>query len=72
MVQKVLSRETVKIVETFTNGFAQKVIKLENGLHLYINYDETEAELVTVDPRELEPHEIVNIINTTPDEEGAV
>jgi hypothetical protein len=67
-VQKVLSRETVKVVETFTNGFAQKVIKLENGLQLYINFSETEAELVTVDPRELEAHEVASIINNTEEE----
>lgn len=68
MVNKVLSRETVAVVETFTNGFAQKVIKLENGLHIYLNYSETEAELVTVDPRDLDPQEVTNIINATEEE----
>lgn len=71
MINKVLSRETVKITETFTNGFAQKVYKLENGLQLFISGDETEAELVTVDPRDLEPHEVAAIINATPEEDAA-
>ena len=67
-VYKVTSRETVAITETFTNGFAQKVIKLENGLHIYINYGETEVELVQHDTTPLEPQEITDIINNTEEE----
>lgn len=36
--------EKYKIVESFTNGFAQKVFKLENGATVYINYGQDEIE----------------------------
>lgn len=69
MINKVIKRETVKVVETFTNGFAQEVIKLENGLHLYISYDRSQVEIVTVDTKEMTPQEVTNLINATPEEQ---
>lgn len=31
-----------EVKESFTNGFAQRVLKLEDGRTIYINYSETE------------------------------
>ena len=36
----------LRITESFTNGFAQKVLKLENGAQIFINYAEDEIEIV--------------------------
>lgn len=36
----------LQIKESFTNGFAQKVLVLENGAQIFINYSEDEIEIV--------------------------
>ena len=36
----------LRITESFTNGFAQKCLKLENGAQIFISYDEDEIEIV--------------------------
>lgn len=38
-----ISRYEVK--ESFTNGFAQRVLKLENGVKISISYNEDEVEI---------------------------
>jgi hypothetical protein len=67
-VNKVISRKTLKVVKSFTNGFAQQVLWLEDGTQLYISFDDTEVEVLQTEPIN-DPQEITDIINSTPDEE---
>lgn len=44
-MRKITKRETLTIVESFTNGFAQNVLKLSDGRILFIGYDQKEIEI---------------------------
>ena len=41
-----LKSTKMKVVESFTNGFAQKFLKLEDGTQIFISYGEDEIEIV--------------------------
>lgn len=64
-VHRVTSRETLRVKEVFTNGFAQTVYRLEDGTELFISYSQDEVEIVRTDPTPLEPHEVMSIVNST-------
>lgn len=65
---KVISRSTHKVVANFTNGFAQKVIELDDGTVLYISYGTTEVEVVKTEPLTNPATQIPAIVNATPEE----
>lgn len=66
-VNKVIGRKTVKVVKNFTNGFAQHVMWLDDGTQLYIDYNETEVEILQTVPIN-DPQQITDLINATPEE----
>jgi len=66
-VNKVTGRKSVKIVKTFTNGFAQKVYILEDGTYLFVDYPETEITIETTEPIESQ-RELADYINSLPEE----
>lgn len=67
---QVLSRSSHKVVANFTNGFAQNVIELDNGMVLFISYDGTEVEITQTTPLDMDdPQAISKIVNATPEEE---
>lgn len=67
-ISKVISRETLAITESFTNGFAQQVYKLEDGTVLYLDYDRTRIEIVKTEELET-PDDEIRFINSLPDDE---
>lgn len=44
-----MKRKTLKVMDNFTNFFAQNVYVLEDGTKLYIDYDNKEVEILTED-----------------------
>lgn len=42
-----MKRKTLKVVDNFTNFFAQNVYVLEDGTKIYIDYDNKEVEILT-------------------------
>ncbi len=64
---KTISRSTHKVVANFTNGFAQHVIELDDGTVLFINYHETEVEVVKTEPLTDPSVEVPAIVNATVD-----
>lgn len=62
-INKVTERKTLKVVNSFTNGFAQNVIELEDGTMLMINYGQTEVEVLKTEPLET-PEAVLAHINS--------
>lgn len=65
---KVTKRTQHQVIASFTNGFAQDVIELDNGMRLFISYG---GESVTIEHTEpiTDPQQITDIINNTPVDE---
>lgn len=66
-INKVTSRKVLKIVRSFTNGFAQQVYELEDGTMLFIDYHETKVEIVATKPLS-NPFELVSLLNSLPED----
>lgn len=68
---KVIKRTTHKVIANFTNGFAQNVIQLDNGMILFINYSGDQVEILETEPLDVEndPMAIPRLVNSLPADE---
>jgi hypothetical protein len=67
-MNKVTDRKMVKIVKSFTNGFAQHVYELADGTMLFIDFNETEIEILTTEQVPMDQE--LSFINSIPEDEA--